>query len=133
MTDDTLNPDETLPDEITAWVSPREEHPLHFWTCGVVAAHNRTQYVRKDIHDALRDRAEAAEAKLAAAVAMLKRIAHNIGWRGDPEDNIDLFCCEFCAAEAALPEEVPHHDECLIHDLRSTLAQIQREGTDNDG
>jgi len=63
MTDDTLNPDETLPDEITAWVSPREEHPLHFWTCGVVAAHNRTQYVRKDIHDALRARAEAAEAE----------------------------------------------------------------------
>jgi len=63
MSDDTLNPDEPLPDEITAWVSPREEHLLHFWTCGVVAAHNRAQYVRKDIHDALRARAEAAEAE----------------------------------------------------------------------
>jgi len=86
----------------------------------------------RDERDAQRARAEAAEERLGEAVAMLKRIAHNIGWRGEPEDNIDLFCCEFCAAEAALPEDVPHHDECLIHDLRSTLAQIQREGTDND-
>lgn len=69
-------------------------------------------------------RAKAAEAKAEKLRTLLQRVSHNIGWRGTPDDDLDedFFFCEFCGGSARSEDDITHHDECLVYEVRAALA-----------
>lgn len=90
-----------MPDSLTAWVSPRQEEPRRFWTCGIVNAPDQRKYLLstppREHADELVEALEDAGRKLSSYVGVCK---------GDKE-----------LTEAILPK------------IRSLLAKIEQENT----